>query len=115
LESIVLISPDGTVWTDDSTMEASEVTALASSPSGESVWANTGPASSEFAAVVSTGAVIWADDGPVAPVLDEQGIQVVVEMTVIVVKSRSLTDKTSEQHMGLAELIELVVGWVRFA
>jgi hypothetical protein len=49
------------------------------------------------------------------PVLDGQGIQVVVETTVIVVKSRSLTDKTSEQHIGLTELIEVVVGWVRFA
>jgi hypothetical protein len=49
------------------------------------------------------------------PVLDGRGIQVVVETTVIVVKSRSLTDKTSEQHMGLAELIEVVVGWVRLA
>ena len=51
----------------------------------------------------------------VIAVLDAQGIQVVVETTVIVVKSRSLTDVTSEQHVGPAEVIELVVGWLRFA
>ena len=77
--------------------------------------ANTDPASSEPAIVVSTGAVIWADDWAVIPVLDGQGIQVVVETTVIVAKSRSLTDRMSEQHMGLTELMEVVVGWVRFA
>jgi Flp pilus assembly protein TadB len=111
----VLIPSDGTVGADDSTTETSEVTALASSPSGKSVCARADPASSEPAAAVSIAAVIWAVDWAVMPVLDGQGIQVVVETTVIVVRSRSLTDKTSEQHMGLMELMDVVVGWVRFA
>jgi len=37
-----------------------------------------------------------------------------VETTVMVVKSRSLTDMTSEQHMGLTTT-ELEVGWLGFA
>jgi hypothetical protein len=54
----VLIPSDGTVWIEDSTTEASEVTALASSPSDRSVCARADPASSEPAGVVSTAAVI---------------------------------------------------------
>jgi len=40
---------------------------------------------------------------------------VAVETMVMVVKSRSLTDMTSEQHMGLTTVTELVVGWLGFA
>jgi hypothetical protein len=95
-------------WVEDPATEASEELALTWSPAGTSVWARADPASSSlttFASVVASG---WYDDWVVL-VLEAQGIQVVVVTTVTVVKSRSLTERISEQH------IELVVGWVWFA
>ena len=38
-------------------------------------------------------------------VVDAQGIQVVVDVTVTVVKSRSITASTSEQHIGTGVVV----------
>lgn len=88
----------------------SEVTALASSSDGESLCANAEPASSSPPAVVSATAEVSCDDAMVLPVLEGQGTQVVVETTVTVVKSLSLTEKISEQHIGSVAPVDVVVG-----